>query len=78
MADRSSIDVEALNDRLALEHPSDEYYERSPWPVRFVERRRLPARFDNDITAHPAGRLSNPLSRALNHRINREIGSQSQ
>jgi 2-polyprenyl-3-methyl-5-hydroxy-6-metoxy-1,4-benzoquinol methylase len=34
-------DVEALNDRLALEHPIDDYYERSPWPIRFVESRRL-------------------------------------
>jgi 2-polyprenyl-3-methyl-5-hydroxy-6-metoxy-1,4-benzoquinol methylase len=38
---QSQIDVEALNDRLALEHPSDDYYERSPWPIRLVERRRL-------------------------------------
>ena len=37
----SPADVEALNDRLAREHPSDDYYERSPWPIRFVERRRL-------------------------------------
>ena len=36
-----SVDVEALNDRLALEHPSDDYYARSPWPIRFVEGRRL-------------------------------------
>jgi SAM-dependent methyltransferase len=35
------VDVEALNDRLAREHPIDEYYASSPWPIRFVERRRL-------------------------------------
>lgn len=35
------IDVEAVNDRLALEHPIDDYYARSPWPIRLVERRRL-------------------------------------
>ncbi len=35
------IDVEAVNDRLAREHPIDDYYARSPWPIRLVERRRL-------------------------------------
>lgn len=35
------IDVEAVNDRLAREHPIDNYYARSPWPIRLVERRRL-------------------------------------
>ncbi len=35
------VDVEALNDRLAREHPIDEYYARSPWPIRLVEGRRL-------------------------------------
>jgi 2-polyprenyl-3-methyl-5-hydroxy-6-metoxy-1,4-benzoquinol methylase len=35
------IDVEALNDRLALEHPIDEYYAHAPLPLRLVERRRL-------------------------------------
>ena len=34
-------DVERLNDRLAIEHPIDDYYERSPFPIRFVEGRRL-------------------------------------
>ena len=34
-------DVERLNDRLALEHPIDDYYERSPFPIRYVEGRRL-------------------------------------
>lgn len=35
------VDVERLNDRLAIEHPIDDYYERSPFAIRFVERRRL-------------------------------------
>jgi 2-polyprenyl-3-methyl-5-hydroxy-6-metoxy-1,4-benzoquinol methylase len=35
------VDIEALNDRLAREHPVDEYYSRAPWPIRLVERRRL-------------------------------------
>lgn len=34
-------DVERLNDRLAREHPIDDYYECSPLPIRFVEGRRL-------------------------------------
>jgi 2-polyprenyl-3-methyl-5-hydroxy-6-metoxy-1,4-benzoquinol methylase len=34
-------DVGALNDRLAREHPIDDYYARSPWPIRVIERRRL-------------------------------------
>lgn len=38
---RTETDVEALNDRLAREHPIDDYYDRSPLVVRFVERRRL-------------------------------------
>jgi 2-polyprenyl-3-methyl-5-hydroxy-6-metoxy-1,4-benzoquinol methylase len=42
MDERSvSEEVEALNDRLAREHPIDEYYERSFWPIRLVEGRRL-------------------------------------
>jgi len=35
------LDVAALNDRLAREHPIDAYYAASPWPIRLVERRRL-------------------------------------
>jgi 2-polyprenyl-3-methyl-5-hydroxy-6-metoxy-1,4-benzoquinol methylase len=35
------IDVEAFNDRLAREHPIDDYYARSPLPIRMIERRRL-------------------------------------
>jgi 2-polyprenyl-3-methyl-5-hydroxy-6-metoxy-1,4-benzoquinol methylase len=34
-------DVELLNDRLAREHPSDDYYERSPAIIRFIEQQRL-------------------------------------
>jgi 2-polyprenyl-3-methyl-5-hydroxy-6-metoxy-1,4-benzoquinol methylase len=34
-------DVAALNDRLAREHPIDDYYARSPWPIRLIERERL-------------------------------------
>lgn len=37
----SAADVEELNDRLAREHPIDDYYARSIWPIRFIERRRL-------------------------------------
>jgi 2-polyprenyl-3-methyl-5-hydroxy-6-metoxy-1,4-benzoquinol methylase len=35
------IDVESLNDRLAREHPIDEYYASAALPIRLVERRRL-------------------------------------
>lgn len=34
-------DVEARNDRLAREHPIDDYYARSPLPIRWIEGRRL-------------------------------------
>ena len=34
-------DVEATNDRLAREHAIDDYYAKSPLPVRLIERRRL-------------------------------------
>jgi len=37
----SSTDVEALNDRLARDYPIDDYYARSPLPVRLIERERL-------------------------------------
>jgi 2-polyprenyl-3-methyl-5-hydroxy-6-metoxy-1,4-benzoquinol methylase len=36
-----TFDVESVNDRLAREHPIDDYYARSPLPVRLVEKRRL-------------------------------------
>ena len=47
----ADIDVEAMNDRLAREHPIDDYYTRSPWPIRFVEGRRLAIirRFMGDV-----------------------------
>jgi 2-polyprenyl-3-methyl-5-hydroxy-6-metoxy-1,4-benzoquinol methylase len=34
-------DVEALNDRLANDFSIDDYYNRSPLPIRLIERRRL-------------------------------------
>ena len=37
----SEESVAELNDRLAREHPIDDYYARSLWPIRFIERRRL-------------------------------------
>jgi SAM-dependent methyltransferase len=33
--------AEAINDRLAVEHPIDAYYSASPWPIRAIEQRRL-------------------------------------
>ena len=35
------LDVEALNDKLAREHPIDAYYERSFLPIRLIEKGRL-------------------------------------
>jgi 2-polyprenyl-3-methyl-5-hydroxy-6-metoxy-1,4-benzoquinol methylase len=35
------IDVEALNDRFALQHSIDEYYARAPLPIRLISRSRL-------------------------------------
>jgi 2-polyprenyl-3-methyl-5-hydroxy-6-metoxy-1,4-benzoquinol methylase len=35
------VDVEALNDRLAREHPINAYYETSPLPIRLIEQKRL-------------------------------------
>lgn len=34
-------DVSALNDRLAREHPINDYYARSPLPIRLIEQKRL-------------------------------------
>jgi SAM-dependent methyltransferase len=34
-------DVERLNDRLARDHPIDDYYARSPWLIRWVTQQRL-------------------------------------
>ena len=41
MAGPRPSDVEALNDRFARDHPIDDYYARSPLPIRLIERRRL-------------------------------------
>jgi 2-polyprenyl-3-methyl-5-hydroxy-6-metoxy-1,4-benzoquinol methylase len=35
------VDTERINDQLAREHPIDDYYDRSPLPIRLIERRRL-------------------------------------
>lgn len=37
----SGVNVEELNDRLAREHPINDYYSTSPLPIRLIERRRL-------------------------------------
>lgn len=39
----STVDseVEQLNDRLAHDHPINEYYSHAPWPMRWIEQRRL-------------------------------------
>lgn len=37
----NSEEVADLNDRLAQEHPINDYYERSPWLVRMIEKKRL-------------------------------------
>jgi 2-polyprenyl-3-methyl-5-hydroxy-6-metoxy-1,4-benzoquinol methylase len=37
----AAVDVEAMNDRLAREHPIDDYYARSILPIRLIEERRL-------------------------------------
>ena len=37
----SSQEIADLNDRLAREHPINDYYERSFFLVRHIERRRL-------------------------------------
>jgi 2-polyprenyl-3-methyl-5-hydroxy-6-metoxy-1,4-benzoquinol methylase len=35
------MDPEALNDDLARKHPIDDYYAKSPLPIRLIEQRRL-------------------------------------
>jgi 2-polyprenyl-3-methyl-5-hydroxy-6-metoxy-1,4-benzoquinol methylase len=40
-AETVAAEVEALNDDLARKHPIDDYYARSPLPIRLIERRRL-------------------------------------
>jgi 2-polyprenyl-3-methyl-5-hydroxy-6-metoxy-1,4-benzoquinol methylase len=37
----SAQDVAELNDRLAREHPINDYYARSPLPIRLIEQKRL-------------------------------------
>lgn len=37
----SAQEVELLNDQLAREHPIDDYYTKSPWLIRWVQRQRL-------------------------------------
>jgi 2-polyprenyl-3-methyl-5-hydroxy-6-metoxy-1,4-benzoquinol methylase len=41
MTTRSETDVAALNDQLARDYPINDYYARSPLPVRLIEQRRL-------------------------------------
>ena len=36
-----SNSAEAINDRLATEHPINDYYEKSFWPIRKIEQGRL-------------------------------------
>jgi SAM-dependent methyltransferase len=52
----TETEVEELNDRLAREHPIDEYYDRAPRVVRFVEARRL-AVIRELAALPPGGRL---------------------
>jgi 2-polyprenyl-3-methyl-5-hydroxy-6-metoxy-1,4-benzoquinol methylase len=40
-ASSSTINIEEFNDRLAREHSIDDYYARSPLPIRLIERKRL-------------------------------------
>lgn len=37
----ASNTAEAINDRLATEHPINDYYEKSFWPIRKIEQERL-------------------------------------
>jgi SAM-dependent methyltransferase len=37
----SPVDPAAINDRLAREHPIDDYYDKSPFFVRWIEQARL-------------------------------------
>ena len=40
-AHASDVDIEALNDRFAREHPIDDYYTKAALPIRLVQRHRL-------------------------------------
>lgn len=41
MTSPADLDVESMNDRLAREHSIDDYYARSPLPIRIIEQKRL-------------------------------------
>jgi 2-polyprenyl-3-methyl-5-hydroxy-6-metoxy-1,4-benzoquinol methylase len=47
------MDAEAVNDRLAREHSIDDYYRRSPLPIRLIERHRL--RIVRELVGRAAG-----------------------
>src|SRR5579863_3794297 len=49
----SAMDPAAINDRLAREHPIDDYYEKSPLFVRWIEQTRL--RIIRDMVAETRG-----------------------
>jgi len=40
-SDPRADSAEAINDRLATEHPINDYYEKSIWPIRKIEEGRL-------------------------------------
>lgn len=50
----SDVTVGELNDRLAREHPIDDYYARSPLPIRLIEQKRLS--IIRDMVGESAGR----------------------
>ena len=39
--DQSQTSAEELNDRLATDHPINDYYTKSLWPIRKIEEGRL-------------------------------------
>ena len=49
-------DVEELNDRLAREHPINDYYAKSPLPMRLIEYKRL-ALIRDMVDEVPGGRI---------------------
>ena len=53
MAAPDATDIEALHDQLARDHPIDDYYARSPLPIRWIEQRRLA--IIRDMVGPPAG-----------------------
>lgn len=56
IARAAAMDPGALNDELARAHPINDYYERSPLPIRWIERRRLQIIFDM-VDEQPGDRL---------------------